>query len=186
MVALFSVIAIIIELTYKDCQGKLEIMGNKIDRKMNTEEADRLLGEQFLKEAEEAEARIFAVAGGNPWKNKEKESPEKKKAGYERLIAHLKATGKYRDESNYEEVLWSRRMKKIRHEFRIAREKREKEHERMQTAGIVAAIVFVLLIAGMTTQTNPEPFKETMTQFFGSGNTADVAENTADQAIIPE
>lgn len=54
MVALFSVIAIIIELTYKDCQGKLEIMGNKIDRKMNTEEADRLLGEQFLKEAEEA------------------------------------------------------------------------------------------------------------------------------------
>ena len=118
--------------------------------------------------------------------NKEKESPEKKKAGYERLIAHLKATGKYRDESNYEEVLWSRRMKKIRHEFRIAREKREKEHERMQTAGIVAAIVFVLLIAGMTAQTNPEPFKETMTQFFGSGNTADVAENTADQAIIPE
>ena len=124
MVALFSVIAIIIELTYKDCQGKLEIMGNKIDRKMSTEEADRLLGEQFLKEAEEAEARIFAAAGGNPWKNKEKESPEKKKAGYERLIAHLKATGKYRDESNYEEVLWSRRMKKIRHEFRIAREKR--------------------------------------------------------------
>ena len=118
--------------------------------------------------------------------NKEKESPEKKKVGYERLIAHLKATGKYRDESNYEEVLWSRRMKKIRHEFRIAREKREKEHERMQTAGIVAAIVFVLLIAGMTAQTNPEPFKETMTQFFGSGNTADVAENTADQAIIPE
>ena len=118
--------------------------------------------------------------------NKEKESPEKKKAGYERLIAHLKATGKYRDESNYEEVLWSRRMKKIRHEFRIAREKREKEHERMQTAGIVAAIVFVLLIAGMTAQTNPEPFKETMTQVFGSGNTADVAENTADQEIIPE
>ena len=149
-------------------------------------EADRLLGEQFLKEAEEAEARIFAAAGGNPWKNKEKESPEKKKAGYERLIAHLKATGKYRDESNYEEVLWSRRMKKIRHEFRIAREKREKEHERMQTAGIVAAIVFVLLIAGMTAQTNPEPFKETMIQVFGSGNTADVAENTADQAIIPE
>ena len=77
-------------------------------------------------------------------------------------------------------------MKKIRHEFRIAREKREKEHERMQTAGIVAAIVFVLLIAGMTAQTNPEPFKETMTQVVGSGNTADVAENTADQAIIPE
>lgn len=80
MVALFSVIAIIIELTYKDCQGKLEIMGNKIDRKMNTEEADRLLGEQFLKEAEEAEARIFAAAGGEPVEKQRKRIPGKKES----------------------------------------------------------------------------------------------------------
>ena len=174
-------------------------MGNKIDRKMSTEEADRLLGEQFLKEAEEAEARLFAAAGGNPWKNKAKESPEKKKAGYERLIAHLKATGKYRDD-NYEEALWTRRMQKIRYDFRIAREKREKEHERMKAAGIAAAAAIVLLMAGMTAQTNPESFQETMTQFFGNGNTADtandtgstaenttnVARNTADQVMISQ
>lgn len=79
MVALFSVIAIIIELTYKDCQGKLEIMGNKIDRKMSTEEADRLLGEQFLKEAEEAEARISRQRAGTRGKTKKKNPRKKRK-----------------------------------------------------------------------------------------------------------
>lgn len=167
LAVLFSKIAtdmIIIEPTYKDCQGKLKIMGNKIHRKTSTQEADRLLGEQFLKEAEEAEARLLAASGGNAWKVKFKDSPEKKKAGYERLIAHLKATGKYREDQDQELILMQR-IKKLQQNFLSTREKYRKEDKWVQITGMTAVIVFIFLIAGMITQTDPDLFKKVMVQF---------------------
>ncbi|RHO85897.1 hypothetical protein DW049_12455 [Ruminococcus sp. AF41-9] len=54
-------------------------MGNKIDRKMNTEEADRLLGEQFLKEAEEARQEFSRQRAGTRGKTKKKNPRKKRK-----------------------------------------------------------------------------------------------------------
>ena len=54
-------------------------MRDKISRYRSEEETDKLLEEQFIREAEEMEARILRAAGQTPWKSRLK-NPRKKSA----------------------------------------------------------------------------------------------------------
>lgn len=54
-------------------------MRDKISRYRSEEETDKLLEEQFIREAEEMEARILRAAGADPWKSRLK-NPRKKSA----------------------------------------------------------------------------------------------------------
>lgn len=65
-------------------------MRDKISRYRSEEETDKLLEEQFIREAEEMEARILRAAGADPMEEPPEESQEEISAGYDRVIATLK------------------------------------------------------------------------------------------------
>ena len=115
-------------------------MRDKISRYRSEEETDKLLEEQFIREAEEMEARILRAAGADPMEEPPEESQEEISAGYDRVIATLKASGEYREETEDRKLLGFQEFQEWKKE--IARE--QKLFER---AGIAAVS---LLIAGMT------------------------------------
>ena len=115
-------------------------MRDKISRYRSEEETDKLLEEQFIREAEEMEARILRAAGADPMEEPPEESQEEISAGYDRVIATLKASGEYREETEDRKLLGFQEFQEWKKE--IARE--QKLFER---AGIAAVS---LLMAGMT------------------------------------
>lgn len=80
-------------------------MRDKISRYRSEEETDKLLEEQFIREAEEMEARILRAAGADPMEEPPEESQEEISAGYDRVIATLKASGEYREETEDRKLL---------------------------------------------------------------------------------
>ena len=115
-------------------------MRDKISRYRSEEETDKLLEEQFIREAEEMEARILRAAGADPMEEPPEESQEEISAGYDRVIATLKASGEYREETEDRKHLGFQEWKK-----EIARE--QKLFER---AGIAAVSLLIVFMAGMT------------------------------------
>lgn len=115
-------------------------MRDKISRYRSEEETDKLLEEQFIREAEEMEARILRAAGADPMEEPPEESQEEISAGYDRVIATLKASGEYREETEDRKLLGFQEWKK-----EIARE--QKLFER---AGIAAVSLLIVFMAGMT------------------------------------
>ena len=91
-------------------------MRDKISRYRSEEETDKLLEEQFIREAEEMEARILRAAGADPMEEPPEESQEEISAGYDRVIATLKASGEYREETEdrkllgFQELLFGRKL----------------------------------------------------------------------------
>ena len=61
-------------------------------KKMSDEEADKLLEEQYIREAKEVEAGLLRSAGIDPEEESEPEAEEKIKAGYDHLMASLKSS----------------------------------------------------------------------------------------------
>lgn len=55
-------------------------MRDKISRYRSEEETDKLLEEQFIREAEEMEARILRAAGADPMEKNRLKNPRKKSA----------------------------------------------------------------------------------------------------------
>ena len=113
-------------------------MRDKISRYRSEEETDKLLEEQFIREAEEMEARILRAAGADPMEEPPEESQEEISAGYDRVIATLKASGEYREETEDRKLLGFQKKE-------IARE--QKLFER---AGIAAVSLLIVFMAGMT------------------------------------
>ena len=107
-------------------------MRDKISRYRSEEETDKLLEEQFIREAEEMEARILRAAGADPMEEPPEESQEEISAGYDRVIATLKASGEYREETEDRKLLGFQEFQEWKKE--IARE--QKLFER---AGIAAS-----------------------------------------------
>ena len=118
-------------------------MRDKISRYRSEEETDKLLEEQFIREAEEMEARILRAAGEDPMEDLPEESQEEISAGYDRVIATLKASGEYREETEDRKLLGFQEFQEWKKE--IARE--QKLFER---AGIAAVSLLIVFMAGMT------------------------------------
>ena len=118
-------------------------MRDKISRYRSEEETDKLLEEQFIREAEEMEARILRAAGADPRAEPPEESQEEISAGYDRVIATLKASGEYREETEDRKLLGFQEFQEWKKE--IARE--QKLFER---AGIAAVSLLIVFMAGMT------------------------------------
>ena len=118
-------------------------MRDKISRYRSEEETDKLLEEQFIREAEEMEARILRAAGTDPMEEPPEESQEEISAGYDRVIATLKASGEYREETEDRKLLGFQEFQEWKKE--IARE--QKLFER---AGIAAVSLLIVFMAGMT------------------------------------
>lgn len=72
-------------------------MENKINRQTKNEEIDRLLEEQYHAETKILESAILKAAGKSSWEEFPEESEEEIQQGYDRLIAHLKEKGEYRE-----------------------------------------------------------------------------------------
>ena len=118
-------------------------MRDKISRYRSEEETDKLLEEQFIREAEEMEARILRAAVADPMEEPPEESQEEISAGYDRVIATLKASGEYREETEDRKLLGFQEFQEWKKE--IARE--QKLFER---AGIAAVSLLIVFMAGMT------------------------------------
>ena len=118
-------------------------MRDKISRYRSEEETDKLLEKQFIREAEEMEARILRAAGTDPMEEPPEESQEEISAGYDRVIATLKASGEYREETEDRKLLGFQEFQEWKKE--IARE--QKLFER---AGIAAVSLLIVFMAGMT------------------------------------
>lgn len=118
-------------------------MRDKISRYRSEEETDKLLEEQFIREAEEMEARILRAARADPMEEPPEESQEEISAGYDRVIATLKASGEYREETEDRKLLGFQEFQEWKKE--IARE--QKLFER---AGIAAVSLLIVFMAGMT------------------------------------
>lgn len=136
-------------------------MRNKIDRETGKDEEEQLLEEQFLKESAEIEAGLYASARKqNNIETSFAESLEKRKEGYDRLIARLRETGKYREENTRE--FWHARIEKIREEFTVNRVKSAREYAYTQNGAVAVMVILVLLMAGMLLYTD---IKRLMTIF---------------------
>lgn len=122
-------------------------MRNKIDREKENDEAEQLLEEQFLKESAEIESGLYASARKQNIETSFVESLEKRKEGYERLIARLRETGKYREENTRE--FWHVRIEKIREEFTANRVNSAREYAYAQNGAATVMVIVVLLMAGM-------------------------------------
>ena len=72
-------------------------MENKINKQTKNEEIDRLLEEQYHAETKILESAILKAAGKSSWEEFPEESEEEIQQGYDRLIAHLKEKGEYRE-----------------------------------------------------------------------------------------
>ena len=87
-------------------------------KKISDEEADKLLEEQYIREAEAMEAGLLRSAGIDPEESPEPEAEEKIKAGYDRLMASLKRNGQYRERYSGDAVInfedWNRKMEALR------------------------------------------------------------------------
>lgn len=115
-------------------------MKNKIDREIQKDEIDRMLEEQFFRETADIEAGLFASASFA-------ESLEKRKEGYDRLIARLRENGRYRGENTRE--FWSMRIEKIRKEFESSRAQNARMYTYAQITAVTVIVLLCLLMSGM-------------------------------------
>lgn len=87
-------------------------------KKISDEEADKLLEEQYIREAKEMEAGLLRSAGIDPEEESEPEAEEKIKAGYDHLMASLKRKGQYRERYSEDAIInfedWNRKMEALR------------------------------------------------------------------------
>ena len=118
-------------------------MRDKISRYRSEEETDKLLEEQFIREAEEMEARILRAAGEDPMEDMPEESQEEISAGYDRVIATLKASGEYREETEDRKLLGFQ-------EFQKWKKETAREQKLFERAGIAAVSLLIVFMAGMT------------------------------------
>lgn len=130
-------------------------MENKINREIQKEE-DQLIEEQFLKESAEIEVGLSATARKRNAEESFTESLEKRKEGYDRLIARLRETGKYREEDPRE--FWNARVEKIRKEFEIRRVQIARIHAYAQITAVTTAVILVLLMTGLLIYADIEKF----------------------------
>lgn len=118
-------------------------MRDKISRYRSGEETDKLLEEQFIREAEEMEARILRAAGEDPMEEPPEESQEEISTGYDRVIATLKASGEYREETEDRKLLRFQ-------EFQEWKKETAREQKLFERAGIAAVSLLIVFMAGMT------------------------------------
>ena len=85
------------------------------------------------------EARILRAAGADPMEEPPEESQEEISAGYDRVIATLKASGEYREETEDRKLLGFQEFQEWKKE--IARE--QKLFERAGIAAVSLLIVFM-------------------------------------------
>lgn len=74
-----------------------KIQSNEYGQIRQAEQIDKLLEEQYDAETRILESALLKAAGKKSWDDFPQESEKKIQEGYDRLIAHLKEKGEYRD-----------------------------------------------------------------------------------------
>lgn len=122
-------------------------MGDKMEKKIRDEDWERLLEEQYLKEADLIEEEFFS----DDFEEFEDETEEEKDAAYEELVERLKESGDYREDDERKDE------RKRRVSFRTVR-----------AAGFVAVCVLGVFAASMTSEANRKYFIKNM--YYLTGN----------------
>ena len=90
-------------------------MNHKITRKTSNEEIDQLLKSKYMEEVELIESSLCKTQENMPIIKPYKESEEKIKEGYDKLVASLKRKEQYRYEISYaEREKWEKIHNKIK------------------------------------------------------------------------
>lgn len=112
-------------------------MNHKITRKTSNEEIDQLLKSKYMEEVELIESSLCKTQENMPIIKPYKESEEKIKEGYDKLVASLKRKEQYRYEISYAE-----------------RERWEKIHNKIKMSGFILAVILTVLMFGMIEKTD--------------------------------
>ena len=127
-------------------------------KKISDEEADKLLEEQYIREAEAMEAGLLRSAGIDPEESPEPEAEEKIKAGYDRLMASLKRNGQYRERYSGDAVINFEDWNRKREALRLETEKRKRTHLLVKRGGVLVAGFMMAFLTGMTFLANIKNF----------------------------
>lgn len=145
-----------------------------MEKKLSDEELDRLLEEQFLKEADLIEKALFS----DDLEDCEEETEEEVEEAYNDLVARLKASGKYRGddeecsvepENSAEEPVGkviSMPDKNANNEREVVPYSR-RSHKFARVAGFAAVCVLGVFAASMTSEANRKYFINTMKYLSG-------------------
>lgn len=124
---------------------KPRIIGDKMEKKLSEEELDKLLEEQFLKEADAIEEALFSddfdLLGS------EEETDEETEKAYQDLVARLKARGEYREDED-----------KIIPMPRPEEAGSRKLHHAAKVAGLIVVCTLGVFAASMTSEANRHYF----------------------------
>ena len=119
-------------------------------KKISDEEADKLLEEQYIREAKEMEAGLLRSAGIDPEEESEPEA--------DHLMASLKRKGQYRERYSEDAIInfedWNRKMEALR----LETEKRKRTHLLVKRGGVLAAGFMMAFLTGMTLLANIKNF----------------------------
>ena len=121
-------------------------MKNKTDIQTKNQQIDKILQEQYDAETKILESALLNVAG-KPHDEFPKESEEKIRAGYDRLITRLRETGDFNEAARAEKT----------GSTRVAKEKLEileydwnRTHRILKSAVAAVAVVMLTALVGMT------------------------------------
>ncbi|MDD7218488.1 MAG: hypothetical protein PUI16_00590 [Clostridia bacterium] len=120
-------------------------MNHKITRKTSNEEIDHLLESKYMEEAELIESSLRKTQENRPFVKPYKESEEKIKEGYDKLVASLKRKEQYRYEICCKE-----------------KEKWEKNHKKIKMSGFILVFILFVLMFGMIEKTDMQSVCDTI------------------------
>lgn len=135
-----------------------------MEKKLSDEELDRLLEEQFLKEADLIENALFS----DDSEEVEEETEEELEEAYNDLMARLKAKGKYCEEGT--EIPAGQAIpipeRETNHVREMATDSR-RSHKMVRAAGFAAVCVLGVFAASMTSEANRKYFINSMKYLAG-------------------
>ena len=123
--------------------------------KMDPEQIDKMLAEQYTAETRILESALLKAAGKTSWDEFPQESEEKIQEGYERLIARLKEKGEYRESVSESEIQnVQERFYRYEHEW-------NRTHRFLRPAAVAAAAVMLTALVGMAATADHQPLNAT-------------------------
>lgn len=178
----------------ENCQGKMEAWEKKMDKRFEEEELDKLLEEEYIKEAEVIEEALLA---DDDLIDKDM-TDEEVKDSYQKLVRRLKAEGLYREdekdgESTPEETLPEEEKtsgeKIISMPVSAPKDKYARmtaRHKFIRVAGVAVVCVLGVFAASMTSEANRNYFVETMKYLAGNETQMIVDSNSENEKPVQD
>lgn len=133
------------------------VQNSEYDRIWQAEQMDKLIGERYDAETRILENALLKAAGRESWDDFPQESEEEIQKGYDRLIAHLKEKGEYRENPFKTQAKKAEEIQKIRKHFGKCENEWNRIHRIVKPAAAVVAAVMLTALLGMASLADTEP-----------------------------